>query len=89
MHLRKEEERAAPRSNSIRYISADGDGLFIRSKPDMEAKVKVWPDGTVVDLLSQNGDWCYVRDPDGYVGYMPARYLSTVMPTPLPASPRR
>ena len=71
----------------LRYVSADGDGLFIRSEPNMDAKVRLWPDGTQIELLSQDGDWCHVRDPDGYVGYMPAQYLVAVKPTPIPPRP--
>jgi SH3-like domain-containing protein len=76
----------------VRYVSADGDGVFIRSKPDLDAKVKVWPDGTALELLVEDGAWSQVRDPDGYVGYMPTRYLSatpmgpTATPTWQPAA---
>lgn len=59
----------------IRYVAADGDGLFVRSRPDMDAKVRVWPDATAVAVLSEEAGWCNVRTPDGYVGYMPARFL--------------
>lgn len=76
-----------PATPRVLYVSADGDGLFIRSKPDTEARVKVWPDGTAVEALAREGDWWRVRAPDGYVGYMPARYLSTVKPTPVPIWP--
>ena len=62
------------------YVSADGDGAFIRSRPDRAAKVKVWADGSRMTVLGQQGEWCYVRDPDGYYGYMPAEYLSATMP---------
>jgi SH3-like domain-containing protein len=68
----------------VRYVSADGDGLFIRSKPDPEAKMALWPDGTPVGLIEQSGDWCKVSTPDGYVGYMPTRYLAMVKPTAIP-----
>ena len=80
------------------YVSADGDGLYIRSKPEMEARVKLWPDGTEVTVVAQAGDWYQVKAPDGYVGYMPAQYLSSrragtpapgavLLPTPANAQP--
>jgi SH3-like domain-containing protein len=82
---------AAPRTpvaasqSAKMYVSADGDGLYIRSKPDMEARVKLWPDGTEVTIIAQVGDWYQVKAPDGYVGYMPAQYLSSTPPaTPVP-----
>jgi SH3-like domain-containing protein len=65
---------------SIRYVSADGDGVYIRSKPDLEARVKVWPDGTEMTVLEQESDWCKVQAPDGYVGYVPTKYLASSKP---------
>lgn len=57
-------------------VSANGDGVYVRSKPEMQAKVRAWPDGTVVDVFSCDGDWCQVQTPNGYKGYMPRRYLA-------------
>ena len=39
------------------YVSADGDGAYIRSVPDREAKVKVWPDGTKMILIERAPRW--------------------------------
>jgi SH3-like domain-containing protein len=64
----------------LMYVSADGDGVYIRSKPDMNARVRVWPDGTAMTIIEQIPDWYKVRAPDGYVGYVPARYLTAIPP---------
>lgn len=60
--------------------NTDGEGVFIRNTPDLEDKVKAWPDGTeMVEVgpprsLGQT-IWNNVRDPDGTVGWVPAQYL--------------
>jgi len=67
------------------YVSAGGDGVYIRSAPDREARVKVWPDGTEMMVSDQEGDWYKVQSPDGYIGYIPAEYLAVSRPpTPTP-----
>jgi hypothetical protein len=74
----------------IKYVCADGDGVYVRSRPDLEARVTVWPDGTEMMVLAQEGDWYKVRAPDGYVGYVPVQYLCLVqaaLPTAAPAPP--
>jgi hypothetical protein len=75
---------ATPRVIGVRYVSADGDGVFIRRTKNMDDKIRVWPDGTAIDLLAVDTDWCQVRDPDGVVGYIPTLYLATAKPTALP-----
>lgn|GEM_PF-3701326 len=74
----------------IKYVCADGDGVYVRSKPDPEARVTAWPDGTEMMVLAQEGDWYKVKDPDGYVGYVPVQYLcltQAALPTAAPAPP--
>jgi hypothetical protein len=82
-----------PASSAVMYVSAGGEGAYVRSAPDLQAKVKVWPDGTKVDALGKQGDWYYVRVPDNSTGFFPAAYLSASPPpppaptnTPLPAA---
>ena len=68
-----------------KYISADGDGAYIRYAPDREAKVKAWPDGTplgIIEFVSM--DWARVKAPDGFIGYIPRDYLSDSAPGPPP-----
>lgn len=68
-------------------VSADGDGLYVRSKPEMNARVSVWPDGTVVEVFSCDEAWCRVQTPNGYQGYMPRQYLVPAPGSaPLPAA---
>jgi len=72
-----------------KYVSADGDGVYIRSEPDKEARVKVWADGTEMSVLEELPDWYRVQAPDGYVGYIPAEWLADSpppTPTPRPAT---
>jgi hypothetical protein len=74
----------------IRYVCADGDGVYVRSSPDLEARVTAWPDGTEMMVLAQEGDWYKVQAPDDYVGYVPAQYLcleQAELPTAAPAPP--
>jgi hypothetical protein len=67
------------------YVSADGDGVYIRSAPNTEARVKVWADGTAMSVLEELPDWYRVEAPDGYVGYIPAQWMAkTPPPTPTP-----
>jgi hypothetical protein len=81
-----------PTPPQLLYVSADGDGVFIRSKPDMEAKIRVWPDGTEMQALAVDADgaaldWVKVRAPDGYIGYIPSRWLSPSRPATAPTQP--
>jgi len=73
------------------YVSAGGDGVYIRSQPDREARVKVWPDGTAMGLIEKApSGWAKVQAPDGYVGYIPLEYLADKIPptrTPAPTQP--
>jgi hypothetical protein len=73
------------------YVAAGGDGVYIRSKADREAKVKVWPDGTAMGLIERAPTgWVKVKAPDNYIGYVPAEFLSdkpVPTSTPAPAKP--
>ncbi len=64
-----------------KYVSADGDGAYVRYAPDWAARVKAWPDGTSIGIIEfVSSDWARVRTPDGYIGYMPREYLSDWAP---------
>ena len=63
-----------------------GDGVYIRRTPNMEDRIKAWPDGTEMpvigpDIRSQGRVWKSVEDPDGNVGYLPAEYAICPDPT--------
>jgi hypothetical protein len=64
----------------VMYVSAGGDGVYVRSSPDLEARVTAWPDGTQMDALGVKSGWYYVRTPDGYLGFVPALYLAVATP---------
>jgi hypothetical protein len=67
------------------YVSADGDGVYVRSEPDREKRYKVWADRTAIGIIEKApSGWARVQTPDGYVGYIPIEYLATsvhVVPT--------
>ena len=60
-----------------------GRGVYVRAEPKLDARVRAWPDGTVMEelgfALAEDGEWKQVRAPDGSVGWVPAAYL--VSPT--------
>jgi hypothetical protein len=63
------------------YISADGDGAYVRRTPNLEDRYMAWPDGTSVVVLEYvSADWARVRAPDGYIGYIPRRYIAEMPP---------
>lgn len=73
-----------------------GDGVYVRRTPNMEDRIKAWPDATGMqvigpDIRSQGRVWKSVEDPDGNVGYLPAEYAicpdPTVEATPSPTPP--
>lgn len=62
------------------------DWLNFRDAPGMEGGViGLAPEGTVVEILADLGDWCLVRW-NGVEGYMSARYLVQSLPE-VPAEP--
>ena len=57
-----------------------GVGVFIRRNPSSEEPIKLWDDETDMavvgkNVLSNGLRWKHVRDPDGNVGYVAAKYL--------------
>lgn len=71
-----------PDPNVPRCVVANtgGVGVFIRNNPNSEEPIKLWDDETEMavvgkNVLSNGLRWKHVRDPDGNVGYVAARYL--------------
>jgi hypothetical protein len=63
------------------YVSAGGDGVYVRSEPDRTKQYKVWPDRTAIGVIAKApSGWARVQTPDGYVGYIPIEYLSASVP---------
>ena len=61
-------------------VNTGGDGVFIRRNPSSEESIKLWDEETEMavvgkNVLSNSLRWKHVRDPDGNVGYVAARYL--------------
>ena len=72
----------ARETQEVKYVvgNTGGDGVYIRRTPDMEDRVKAWPDGTemieIGDVVTVDGrTWRNVRDPDGFEGFVPAQHL--------------
>jgi hypothetical protein len=71
------------------YISADGDGAYVRRTPKLEDRYKAWPDGTSLQVFEYvSADWALVKSPDDYVGYIPRQYLAS-SPPPRPTAVAR
>ncbi|MHB1004217.1 MAG: DUF4352 domain-containing protein [Chloroflexota bacterium] len=57
-----------------------GDGVWLRASPDMDDRLRAWPDGTVMvqvgpDSAVDGHNWRNVKDPVGNLGWVPAEYL--------------
>lgn len=55
-------------------------GVYVRASTVMADKIKAWPDGTYMMQVGPDGEgngqtWKNVQDPDGTVGWIPARFL--------------
>jgi hypothetical protein len=68
------------------YVAfTDGDGVALRKEPGGNDKIKAWPDGA---KLIHDGErqkigelwWKRVKDPDGNIGWVADRYLSSTAP---------
>lgn len=62
-----------------------GQGVYIRRNPTSEEAIKLWDEGTEMavvgtNVLSNGLRWKHVRDPDGNVGYVAAKYLECPEP---------
>lgn len=54
-----------------------GGWLNLRSEPSYNGKkISSYPNGTVVTITGQNGNWYEVKAPDGLTGYMLGSYLT-------------
>ena len=66
--------------------NTDGDGVYLRRTPNMDDRIKAWPDRTEMlvigpDVRSQGRTWKSVQDPEENVGYVPAEYAICPDPT--------
>ena len=80
-----------PTQPAVVVANTDRQGVFIRRSPSAEDKIKVWPDGTVMqpvgpDQQTDGRTWRNVQDPEGNQGWVPAEYLALPTPTPAPSA---
>ncbi len=69
-----------------------GDGVWLRRSPDMEDRVRTWPDNSPMQVIGADREvdgrlWKNVEDPAGNVGWIPAEYLVNPEPQPTPQPP--
>ncbi|MHB1415723.1 MAG: hypothetical protein ACYC1C_10765 [Chloroflexota bacterium] len=60
-----------------------GDGAWLRRSPHLADHLKAWPDNTRMvdmgeDVNSEGLPWHKVRDPQGNIGYIPAKWLVVI-----------
>jgi hypothetical protein len=72
-------------ANTVYVGNTDGEGVYIRKTPNMDDKLKAYPDGTALTIIGDDVDnadqhWKHVRAPDGTEGYVPAMYTTDSAP---------
>ena len=74
-------QRTPTHSPTSYYVgNTGGDGVYIRRSPELNDRIRAWPDGTTMisvgDIVVVDyRKWQNVRDPDGNVGFVPSAYL--------------
>lgn len=78
----KLERGRTPTHSATRYYvgNTGGDGVYIRRSPELNDRIRAWPDGTTMIsvgdmVIVDYRKWHKVRDPDGNVGFVPSAYL--------------
>jgi hypothetical protein len=71
---------ATPQPEILLVGNTGGAGVYIRSTPDLGARVRAYVDGTRMTVLERNVEgggqtWIRVRAPDGTEGFIPQQYL--------------
>lgn len=64
----------------VRVGNTDGQGVYLRSAPQVGERLRAYPDGTPLSLLGPDVEsggtvWRHVRAPDGLEGYVSAAYV--------------
>ncbi len=83
---------AVPVGARVLVANTDGQGLYLRRRPDWVSKWVAWSEGTNLQVLAagvsgtgapsaSGAAWLQVRDPDGRVGYVPEQYVA-LAPSP-------
>ena len=63
----------------------DGEGAYLRTQPVGGERLRMWSDGTRLDLLGPDVEfggvrWTPVRDPCGVTGWILMRYAAPAAP---------
>lgn len=63
----------------VLVANTDGIGAFLRRTPQLEDKIRAWPDRTLLSVLGATVvvdgiEWSRVRDPVGTEGWIPTQY---------------
>jgi hypothetical protein len=64
---------------AVRVANTDGIGAFLRRSPNLNDRLRAWPDNTLLkvvgpDTTAEGIDWKQVEDPAGNRGWIPAQY---------------
>jgi hypothetical protein len=72
-------------ANTVYVGNTDGEGVYLRKTPNMDDRLKAYPDGTMLTVIGDDVDnddqhWKNVRAPDGTEGYVPSMYTTESAP---------
>jgi hypothetical protein len=64
---------------AVRVANTDGVGAFLRRTPNLNDRLRAWPDNTLLrivgpDTTAEGIEWKQVEDPAGNRGWIPAQY---------------
>ena len=65
----------------VAVANTDGQGVYLRRRPEWSSKWVVWDEGTPLQVLAtglhgtDSAAWLQVRDPEGRVGFVPEQYV--------------
>jgi len=74
-------QNAIPTAEVFRVANTNGQGVYMRRTPNMDDRVRAYPDGTEMNVIGDDVEaggiqWRHVRAPDGITGYVPAEYVA-------------
>jgi hypothetical protein len=66
----------------VRVANTEGVGAFLRRTPNLEDRLRAWPDGTPLRVVGPDAtidgiQWRPVEDPAGNQGWIPAQFTTT------------
>lgn len=72
---------AAGAADTLRIANTDGLGAYVRRTPNLEDRLRAWPDGTRLTVLGPDAtadgiEWKQVQDPAGNRGWIPVQYTA-------------